>query len=68
MVHGRQNFGPTSKHKSGDVKQSARKSAQEAATKRIRATRQETPHERGSDDDLKRELEAAQRRAQRRER
>ncbi len=59
MVHGRQNFGPAPKHKSGEVKETARRSAEEAANERLRATRQETPHESGGDNDLKRELETA---------
>ncbi|WP_119304808.1 hypothetical protein [Dongia deserti] len=72
MVHGRRNFGPTPKHKPDEVKEEARKSAEEAANERISATRGGLPHERG-DEDLKRGFEAEhdghyQRRAQRQQR
>jgi hypothetical protein len=71
MVHGRKNFGPAPKRKPEEVKETARKSAQEAANERISATRGGPPHESDGGKDIKRELEAEhdghyQRRAQRR--
>jgi hypothetical protein len=72
MVHGRRNFGPAPKHKSGQVKEEARKSAREAANERVSATRGGPPRESGGETDLKRGFEAEhdghyQRRAQRRQ-
>jgi hypothetical protein len=71
MVEGRRNFGPAPKHKSGEVKEPARKSATEAASERISATRGGTPRERSGASELKRRFEAEhdgnQRRAGRRQ-